>query len=118
MHEASLVKTLIEQVDRLASEHAAAAVDEVRVRIGPMSGVEPLLVSAAFERLAPAGTRLVIDEVPLTARCRDCGESFELEQFRFRCPSCQSADVEVIEGDGFVLESITIRQVEPAGAAT
>ncbi|HEV3021530.1 MAG TPA: hydrogenase maturation nickel metallochaperone HypA [Pirellulales bacterium] len=118
MHEASLVRTLIEQVDRLASEHAATAVDEVRVRIGPLSGVEPYLVAAAFERFAPAGATLVIDEVPLTARCRGCGESFEVESFRFRCPRCDSADVEVIEGDGFMLESITIRRVEPLEAAS
>jgi hydrogenase nickel incorporation protein HypA/HybF len=118
MHEASLVKALLEQVDRLVSEHDAAAIEEVRVRIGPLSGVEPLLVTAAFERLAPAGAILVVDEVPLTARCRDCDELFELTQFRFRCPQCESTDVDVIEGDVFMLESITIRRVEPLEAVT
>jgi len=118
MHEASLIKTLLEQVDRLAKEHAAVAVEEVRVRIGPLSGVEPMLISAAFERLAPAGAKLVIEEVALTARCRDCAESFELQRFRFRCPVCQSAAVDVVEGDGFVLESVTMRHAEPTGVAS
>jgi len=116
MHEASLVKSLLEQVDRLAAEHAAVAVEEVRVRIGPLSGVEPMLVSLAFERLAPAGANLVVEEVPLTARCRDCCKLFELKQFRFHCSYCESSDVDVIEGDVFMLESITIRRVEPLEA--
>jgi hydrogenase nickel incorporation protein HypA/HybF len=116
MHEISLAKTLLERVDRLAAEHAAAAVEEVRVRVGPLSGVEPGLLSAAFERLAPAGMKLAIELVPLRACCRDCAGSFDIERCCFRCPRCGSTDVEVVEGDGFVLENITIRPLDPLGA--
>ena len=54
MHEHSLVHALLEQVERLAGEQGAGEVEEVRVQLGPLSGVEPLLVKTAFEMLAPA----------------------------------------------------------------
>ena len=68
MHEFSLVRSLLEQVDRLVIEQGGRAAVEVRVEIGPLSGVEPLLVKAAFTQLNGDAT-LIIDEVPLTTRC-------------------------------------------------
>ena len=67
MHEFSLVRSLLEQVGRIVTSQGGRAAVEVRVEIGPLSGVEPLLVKAAFAQLAGDGT-LIIDEVPLTAR--------------------------------------------------
>ncbi len=118
MHERSLIAALIEQASRLAAAQGAASIEEVRVRIGPLSGIEPVLAASAFGLLAPAsaaaGARLIIEETPLTARCRDCGASFEIVQFRFRCPECQSQYVQIFEGDALMLESITIRPRERA----
>ena len=67
MHEVSLVRSLLEQVDRVVTSQGGRAAVEVCVEIGPLSGVEPLLVKEAFTQLAGDGT-LIIDEVPLTAR--------------------------------------------------
>ena len=52
MHEASLVESLLEQVQTLVSEHGGGDVEVVEVEIGPLSGVEPELVDLAFQRLA------------------------------------------------------------------
>lgn len=121
MHEASLVKSLLGQVDAIRVEQAGSDVDEVRVEIGPLSGVEPLLFETAFARLAPQfgmeGTRLVVDEVPLAARCRRCGP-IEIRQFRFLCPSCGATEVQVVGGDEVRLSSVTIRHGSPSEAAT
>lgn len=118
MHEYSLVQALLRHVERLAAQHCASRVDEVRVRLGPLSNVEPLLVESAFQTLAPATvaaeSRLVMEEVPLTARCAVCDSKFEIIRFQFRCPACDSAEIAVTAGDGFVLESVTLRREEPA----
>lgn len=117
MHEHSLVQALLRQVERLAAQHGASRVDEVRVRLGPLSNVELLLVESAFQTLAPATvaaeSRLVMEEVPLTARCAVCSSEFEIIRFQFRCPACDSVEIAVTAGDGFVLESITLRREEP-----
>ncbi len=115
MHEFSLVRSLLEQVDRIVvSNHGRTAV-EVRVELGPLSGVEPLLVKEAFTQLVAASHHrdavLVIDEVPLTARCQSCHTEFELEGFRFLCPNCDSRETSVIRGDKFRLMDVTIDEL-------
>ena len=120
MHEHSLVRALLAQVERLADAEGAGEVEEIRVKVGPLSGVEPLLIETAFEILAPRTSvdkaRLVIEEIPLMAQCADCGHEFQVPHFRFRCPVCDCRKVDVTAGDGFVLESFTVRQGVATGA--
>jgi hydrogenase nickel incorporation protein HypA/HybF len=112
MHETSLVAALLRQVDRVRADHSASAVTEVHVQVGPLSGVEPLLVAAAFERLkagtSAAAARLMIEEVPLEALCSRCGLESEVLDFRFRCAHCGHDDVRVVRGDEFQLVSLTV----------
>ena len=114
MHESSLVRTLLHQVNDLLIQHHGEAVEEIVIELGPLSGVEPLLVRSSFELLAPEygmiGTRLVIQEVPLVAKCRACTSTFEVEGFKFRCIRCGSSDIQVIRGDEFRLVNIAIQQ--------
>jgi hydrogenase nickel incorporation protein HypA/HybF len=119
MHERSLVRALMTQVDALVASHGGGTPQSVRLELGPLSGVEPALVRSAWEQLrGPAGferTTLEIDQVPLVARCRACGETFEPVRFCFRCPQCGGAETEAISGDGVVLHSIVIDD-SPQGA--
>lgn len=114
MHEASLVRTLLDKVAALLAEHQGESVEEICVELGPLSGVEPLLVRSSFEMQAPehamADAKLIIHEVPLEAKCRQCGATFEIERFRFQCVSCGSSDVQVVRGEEFRLLHINIRQ--------
>jgi hydrogenase nickel incorporation protein HypA/HybF len=111
MHERSLVQSLLKQVDAIRRKHDAKHVSEVRVEVGPLSGVEPLLLEAAFEQLASespvAGAKFVIDEVALLAECQPCGCEFELSSFDFRCPTCRGS-VRVTRGDEFLLVSVSL----------
>lgn len=114
MHEASLVRTLLNKVAALLAEHGGGSVEQIQVELGPLSGVEPLLIQSAFEQLAPGHAmteaRLIINEIPLEAKCRRCGTLFEIECFKFRCTTCESFDVHVVRGDEFRLLNVTIRQ--------
>lgn len=119
MHEVSLVQLLLQQAREVAVAQGGLAIEEIRVEIGPLSGVEPLLVSSAFDRLVAEsslhGARLVIDEVSLEAHCHDCGTNFELQDFRFECPGCKSRRVHVVRGDEFRLVSITVCEMVDDG---
>jgi hydrogenase nickel incorporation protein HypA/HybF len=116
MHERSLVKTLLKQVDAVRQQHEAEHVTEVRVEVGPLSGVEPLLLATAFAQLATdstlAGAKLVIDEVALLAECKPCGREFEVHDFVFRCPICRG-NVHVTRGDEFQLVSVSLELFQP-----
>ena len=111
MHEFSLVRTWLQQVDRVVADHGGRAAVAVCVEVGPLSGVEPLLVKSAFEQLSDTssarGATLSIDEVPLTAKCSACDSEFEVIDFRFACPACGSGETQTIRGDAFRLMSVT-----------
>lgn len=112
MHEASLVDNLLRQVDELAACHGTQQVSEVRLEIGLLSGVEPLLLRAAFDRLkagsCAAQADLLIDDIGLKCRCSVCGCEYSTNELQFLCPTCGSVDVTVIGGDGVLLVSATL----------
>jgi hydrogenase nickel incorporation protein HypA/HybF len=112
MHEQSLVRSLLRQVVDIRRQNAGEQVTEVRVQLGPLSGVEPFLLTSAFDQLATefdlAGSNLVIDEVTLFARCKSCDHEFEVDGFVFRCPKC-NGNVKITRGDDFQLTSVTLR---------
>ncbi|RMF36812.1 MAG: hydrogenase maturation nickel metallochaperone HypA [Planctomycetota bacterium] len=109
MHERSLMKALLAQVDAIRVQHRAQKVSEVRVEVGPLSGVEPVQLATAFEEMAlgtPCATAaFIIDEVGLLARCLDCHTEFEVVGFEFLCPEC-AGQVQVICGDSLQLISV------------
>jgi hydrogenase nickel incorporation protein HypA/HybF len=111
MHEQSLMRTLLKQVEEIRFEYNAERVQEVRVEVGPLSGVEPMLLASAFAQLASeetvAGARFVIDEVPLLAHCESCDNRFEILDFAFRCPACRG-HVTTISGDEVQLVSVSL----------
>ena len=36
--------------------------------------------------------------IPLTGNCRKCGQTFEIENYAFECPFCDSKDIETLSG--------------------
>lgn len=120
MHERTLVRSLLKQVEAIGREHPGARVLRVHVRIGEFSGVEPALLEPAFEELTHAtdmeGARLVIQLQPLEARCPSCHHLFRIEAFRFECPQCHDRALEIVRGEELVLERVDLEeeQEEPS----
>lgn len=112
MHERSLVRALVRQVEQLAAEYAVSRVRSVRVRVGELSGVEPELLTSAYgEQTAGTslqGSTLVLECVPLHAKCDNCGQLFRIERFDFRCRQCGSPKLSLRGGEELLLESVMI----------
>lgn len=112
MHEFSLVRSLLSQVSEIVRSEGGGAVREIRVRCGPLSGIEPLLMQQAFDHLrdqwALGDARLHIMEEPLLVRCHRCDARFEPQRFQFRCPGCGSAETVAESGDGVIIDSVVV----------
>jgi len=112
MHEESLVRSLLRQVELIADENGATEITEIEVEIGPLSGVEPLLVESAFARVAVStacgSAKLSIQQVDLEALCENCGQKFEMRELRFCCPCCDANRIRIIRGDEFRLMNVTL----------
>lgn len=117
MHELSICQALIEQVADVARAHRAARVVSVTVRIGPLCGVEPALLSSAYP-LASAGTvaadsKLVLERSELTIRCLECGTHSPAEPSRLLCGACGAWRVEVLCGEDLLLASVELEKEDP-----
>jgi hydrogenase nickel incorporation protein HypA/HybF len=98
-------------VDSTMEQHPGAKLQKIFLEIGKGATIEPILLRDAFAIVSSGGpyegTELVIDEIPIVGRCRDCGESFRYEEIAFGCPGCGSRSVSIESG----LE-LNIKQLE------
>ncbi len=112
MHEVSLVHALFDQADRAIGAHPAAAVRQIRVRIGELAGVDRELFQHAFagcceDRGYAAAVLEVIAEAARW-RCRGCGAEILAGQ-ALRCPSCVGdGDVGLIAGGDLILDRLEL----------
>ncbi len=109
MHETAIVSGLMRILEERATAHGVEHITRVTIKVGRLRAVEPKQLRACFEMFAE-GTRadaaeLVIDEVPVRARCKACGTEFEVPRYRFECPGCGGGDVDVISGQELYIES-------------
>ncbi len=112
MHELSLACSLIEEAEKVLTVENAARATRVTVGIGKLSGIEIGAFEFAFP-MAASGTRLadaelVINDLPITVRCRACEKESSPEFPRCTCTHCESDDVELVNGREFNIQSMEI----------
>lgn len=54
------------------------------------------------------GAALEAEEIPLTGQCKNCSKKFVIKNYVFRCPYCESPNVEIISGRELFIESIEV----------
>ena len=103
MHERSIVKLIIDQVQEEIANRSLGRLLEIQLEIGEFSGVEPRLVESAFAEMASEvwedSVQLAVRVTPLVAVCQACDCEFRIQNFRFECPECAAKDVRVVSGE-------------------
>jgi hydrogenase nickel incorporation protein HypA/HybF len=111
LHELSLSSGILETVLRHAD---GRKVTGVQLTIGTMRQVVPESLTFYFEIVSrdtvAAAAELEMEIVPARLRCRSCAREWEPEFADFRCSGCGAADVEVLSGTEFEVESIDVEQ--------
>jgi hydrogenase nickel incorporation protein HypA/HybF len=112
MHELSVCQALVQQLQAVSAANGGGRVELVRLRIGPLSGVEPALLRQAFP-IASAGSiadgaELLIEVAAVTVHCGDCGETTVAAANRMLCAACNSFRVRLASGDEMLLESVEL----------
>lgn len=120
MHELSLCQALVAQLESVSAANGGGAVELVRLRIGPLSGVEAPLLERAFPLAAAgtiaAGAELRIASAPLVVQCVACGAQTDALPNRMLCGSCGGFRVRTVSGDEMLLESVELAAPGPASA--
>jgi len=112
MHELSITQSMLDLVLEQAEKAEAKSVGKINLVIGEMTGVVGECMQFYFDFLSkgtPAeGAALSFKVIPTTAKCRDCDKPFELREFDWICPYCQSNNMEIVAGKELFVESIEV----------
>ncbi len=112
MHEMAITQGIIDASVPEAKRHGAKRILEIRLRIGEFSGVFPEYIQEYFN-IASRGTlaegaKLIIDRIPITIRCNDCGYEGEIPKRKIHCPECGSAGIKLLSGKEYYVDSLEV----------
>jgi hydrogenase nickel incorporation protein HypA/HybF len=116
MHEFSIATEIMGQLTALAEKHGVARYDSITIEAGELRQIVPEALETAFEAVSrdtvAQGAELRLVTVRPVVRCRGCGERFEPGEEFFRCPKCNLADIEIVEGNELILKSVEFEDNE------
>jgi len=112
MHEVGIAQSLMDVVFDTAKNNGAKKVNKIFVKIGRLQAVESSSLMFAFDALKD-GTiaeegELIIENVPLTGKCMDCGHENIFEQIFMQCPKCGSSAVQILTGEELQITEIEV----------
>jgi len=111
MHELSLSSAIVNTVVKHAN---GRRVTLVSMRIGRLRQVVPDTLDFYFGFVARdtvcEGASLEYEIVAAQLRCTSCAHDWAVEIPAFRCPRCESAEVEIAAGNEFEVESIEVEE--------
>lgn len=114
MHELSLCHAIAGVV----KPHARGRhVDVVRVRVGALRQVVPASLEFCWSLVCQhldedmVDTVLELELVPAEVFCRACAQRAQItSRWSVCCPACQSADVDLLRGNEFLVTSIEVSE--------
>ncbi len=118
MHEMGVAQQIANiAVASIPADIVDPKVEKLNLRIGKLAAVVEDSLKFCFEIITKetplAGAELMIEAVPVQARCKGCDHCWEVEGPVFTCPSCQEGAVEVLSGRELEIVSMELAD-EPA----
>lgn len=110
MHELSICQAMLKQVLDIAQDYPEHKIESITLKMGPLSGAEPLLLEHAFPLASvdtvAEGAKLIIEQLPVKVRCLQCGAESEALLNRLLCQQCGDWQTQLQSGDEMLLASI------------
>lgn len=112
MHELSITEGLLKLAISKAIEAGGSRITALHVVIGDFSAIMDDSVSFYWDMITAetiaAGSTLDFVRKPATIRCHACNIEYQPPRGDLLCPQCGGAQVSILTGDEFFLESIEI----------
>jgi hydrogenase nickel incorporation protein HypA/HybF len=103
MHELSIAMSIVELAEEEGRKHHAGRVSAVHLRLGPLAGVVRDALESCYEmactQTSLAGSRLLIEEVPIVIQCPSCKAprpAVSIQQME--CAVCHTPGETVVQG--------------------
>jgi hydrogenase nickel incorporation protein HypA/HybF len=111
MHEVSLVRNIFRALEEEFGAERLEKLQTVRLKVGRLSNVEPVLMQNAFEAVVQdqpgwQAVALEMEMTPVLIECPVCGATTEVEQYRFRCGQCDTPTNQIISGTELLIHQV------------
>jgi hydrogenase nickel incorporation protein HypA/HybF len=120
VHELSVCQALLQQVAEIAAGRGASAVESITIEVGPLSGVEPVLLSNAFAIVRAGGcaarAALVIESAAVTISCVSCGAQTQPKPNRLVCAVCGGFRTRIVAGNELRLRRVELHMPQPVAS--
>jgi hydrogenase nickel incorporation protein HypA/HybF len=115
MHEMGIALEIIKiATDSIPANLKNPKVERINLKVGRLAAVVPESLKFCFEVAVKdtflEGALLHIEDIPVTARCKDCGHSWTAIKPVFICEKCDSGSVELLSGRELDIVSIEVEE--------
>ncbi len=112
MHELSIVQNILNIAETEARKNNATRIIKIGLKIGEMSGVVADSIIFCFETLKTntiaRDAELLIDHIPLSGKCNNCGSNFQIKNYIFKCDICNDNNIEIISGKELFVDELEV----------
>ena len=112
MHELPVTQSLLEIALRHAQQSNAQRILCLNISIGQYATIVDDSVQFYWEMIAQdtiaEGARLNFKRIPAELHCQDCNQRYTPGADDLACSNCHSANVKIVSGREFFLESIDV----------
>jgi hydrogenase nickel incorporation protein HypA/HybF len=112
MHELSIAQSIVSTVENSFPEGFSKKVIAVHLSIGTLSGIEIDALTFSFDIIKKETflktAELDIDHIKGIAKCNDCNNQIEMNEFGIPCPSCGGFSFEIIQGKEMKVTSVEV----------
>jgi hydrogenase nickel incorporation protein HypA/HybF len=95
-----------------AEKEGAEKIVRINVVAGELRGLVPLQLTFCFGMLAEGtiarDAYLNLEITPVRGRCRECAETFTVQDYVYQCPQCGSRDIETVGGTELRVRDIDV----------
>jgi hydrogenase nickel incorporation protein HypA/HybF len=114
MHELSIAMSIVELAEEEIEKRGGVHVNAVHLKLGLLSGVVKDALESSYglacEGTALAGSRLMIEEVPIVAYCTKCEAARPVSSVEwFVCPECRAPVSQVLQGKELQVVALEIQ---------
>jgi hydrogenase nickel incorporation protein HypA/HybF len=117
MHEVGIATEIYRMSRAIAEERGGGALQEVFVRVGELTAVEPDLLTFAWQAITletpDQGSKLIVEFCPAEQKCGNCGQVPERARGRWLplCPNCGTL-LKVEGGQELDLERVSFLEAD------
>jgi hydrogenase nickel incorporation protein HypA/HybF len=108
----AIARSILDIAIAAARKEGARRITGINVVAGELRGIVPLQLTFCFSLLAEEtiarGAFLNVEITRARGKCRDCEQTFLVENYHYVCPQCHSSNIQTVGGTELLVRDIEV----------